>query len=366
MEQSNLLDLAKQGEPDAIAALMNAVLEPKGIKTYAEREHDCLNILLESPKTLNQETLVAFIKKGLLELGSPSIRSVKAQSKKIGLDAPSWTQEFELHPILPDDLLWLNDPDVEVEEPDEPIELEEDSPLWLDDFEVELPADPEPSAEEVTSEGTGSEEITPEGADSKGVDSEGADSEGADSEAEEADEQPNGLVAFLKTYWAVYSIPILLIVVGAFITGGVAAFLSTSKAEQNRVEEMIVKPVEQTPEDKQQQAEEYLKAMNAAQEKFYQQNSRFANSLEELERSANLISQSYSYAYRLKVSDRSLISALPREAGLKSYVGGVFVTRTGTTTLICQTQKPSMETPPAPQFSAKSEVSCAPRSAKVQ
>lgn len=343
MEQSNLLDLAKQGEPDAIAALMNAVLEPKGITAHAEREHDCLNILLESSKTLNQQTLTAFIQKGLLELGTNSIRTVRAQSKKLGTDSPSWTQELELYPILPDDLLWLDDPDAEPEEPEAPIELEEDSHLWLEDFEVELPAEPPPE-EEVEE----------------------------DSE-EESEEPPSGFFSSLKTYWLAYSLPIMLVVVGAFLIGGVAAFLSTSKAAQNRVEEVMPTPEEQLPNEKQQRAEAYLKAMNTAQEKFYQQNNRFANSLEELERSANLMAQSYDYAYRLKVSDasgmpsRSLITASSREAELTSYVGGVFATETGTTvSVICQTQKPSMDAPLAPEFSAKGNVSCAPRSTKVQ
>ncbi|MBW4539905.1 MAG: type IV pilin-like G/H family protein [Myxacorys chilensis ATA2-1-KO14] len=348
MEQSNLLDLAKQGEPDAIAALMNAVLEPKGITAHAEREYDCLNILLESPKTLNQETLTAFIQKGLLELGTDSIRTVRAQGKKLGTDSLSWTQELELYPILPNDLLWLDDLDAEPEEPEAPIELKEDSHLWLEDFEVELPA--EPAAKEEVEE---------------------------ESEAEEeSEEPPSSFFASLKIYWLAYSLPIMLVVVGAFFIGGIAAFLSTSKAAQNRVEEVMPTPDDQPPDEKQQRAEVYLKAMNTAQEKFYQQNNRFANSLEELERSANLMAQSYDYAYRLKVSDacgtapcanRSLITASPREAGLKSYIGGVFATETGTTVpVICQTQKPSMDAPLVPEFSPKGEVSCAPRSAKVK
>ncbi|NDJ16525.1 type IV pilin-like G/H family protein [Myxacorys almedinensis] len=348
MEQSNLLDLAKQGEPDAIAALMNAVLEPKGIVAHAERERDCLSILLESSKALNRETLVAFIQKGLLELGTPSIKTAKVKSQKLGTASLFWTKDLELYPRLADDLLWLDDPDENLDEPDALIELEEDSPLWLEDFEVEEPDAPEPIVEET--------------------------SEATEAEAEESEEPISSFISSLKTYWLAYSLPVLIVVIGAFLTGGVMAFLSTSKAVQSEAENAVTPPDEQTPEDQQQGAKDYLKAMNTAQEKFYQQNNRFANSLEELERSANLIAQSYDYAYRLKVSNasgdgsgqRALLTASPREAGLRSYIGGVFVAQKGTTSVICQTQKPSMDAPLVPEFSSKGEVSCAPRSAKVQ
>ena len=135
----------------------------------------------------------------------------------------------------------------------------------------------------------------------------------------------------------------------------------------------MLQPRDQTAESKQNEAEKYLKAMNQAQEEFFRKNKRFANSLEELERSANLIAQSYSYAYRLRVTEaekatetsRSIITASPREAGLKSYVSGVFVLPSGATSIICETPKPSMEAPSAPQV-IKKKLACAPRSTKVQ
>ncbi|HTL89287.1 MAG TPA: type IV pilin-like G/H family protein, partial [Leptolyngbya sp.] len=120
------------------------------------------------------------------------------------------------------------------------------------------------------------------------------------------------------------------------------------------------------PEVKQQEAEAYLKAMLAAQENFYRQHGRFARSLEELERSTNLISQSYSYAYRLQVGTDSVITAVSRETDLKSYVGSVIVTPSGTLSALCQSLKPSVQAPAKPKLAKTSQkLVCPARSQKL-
>lgn len=456
MEQSNLLELAKQGEPTAIAALMNAVLEPTGIVAHARLDTGCLWVVLESPKALNQETLTTFIHRGLLELGNESIRSLKVQGKKIGEPSFAWTRELEIYPEKPgterresivseavgtiDEALPSvgavalkekpepiapTTADEETSEPDgkdaslsaefsatgvveiatespaleitslsaleklievkhtepEPIAtLLEDEATSID-FTSERPAisaaierverEPiesisEPIEEvEVTDHPNGVETLELIESASVTTTTETEEEEtvqDTESEEEDALEAATTFRAWLKTYWQVYSLPVLLVVVSGFVLGSAVAFWSTTQTQGNSVTLQ-----KETPEDKQKEAEDYLKAMNSAQEAFYQKNKRFATSLEELERSANLISQSYSYAYQLRVSDRSLITALPRETGLKSYVGSVFVAPAGTKSLICQTIKPSMQAPTAPLFNKKkATAACAPRSLKVQ
>lgn len=100
MNQPNLLELARQGDPKAIAALMNAALEPKGITAKASLENHCLSVFLESAKTLNQVTLITFIRRGLLELDTESIETVKVGSQKLGESSFSWMQEFAVHPEI--------------------------------------------------------------------------------------------------------------------------------------------------------------------------------------------------------------------------------------------------------------------------
>ncbi|MBW4443928.1 MAG: type IV pilin-like G/H family protein [Plectolyngbya sp. WJT66-NPBG17] len=312
MEQSNLLELAKQGEPNAIAALMNAVLSPKGITARARMDEDCLCIFLESQKPLNQETLVAFIQKGLLELGNDSIRSVRAQGKRIGEEGFAWTREFSLRSSESSRVATLTPP-----------------------IEAELP-----------------------------VDRDLEDQEEIEDEVEE--EESLSFRGWLKTRWRVYAIPVVLVVIGGFVAGGTTAFWSTAKSQSQSSVNTGIKPPQDSAEAKQKEAEIYLKAMTKAQEKFYQQNNRFASSLEELERSANIISQSYSYAYRLRAGTDSVMSAAPRETDLRSYIGIVAVTSSGTDSLICQSLKPSVQAPEKPKIvKASKKLACPARSLKL-
>ncbi|GAB4320250.1 MAG: hypothetical protein OHK0047_02750 [Leptolyngbyaceae cyanobacterium] len=94
--QPNLAQLAKQGDARAIAALLNRSLQPKGITTKANLKDGCLHVMLEAAKAPEQQTLVAFLQKGLENLGSPTFQKVKVYGKQVGEDIPTWTQEFIL------------------------------------------------------------------------------------------------------------------------------------------------------------------------------------------------------------------------------------------------------------------------------
>jgi len=94
--QPNLLELAKQGNAHAIAALINRQLQPKGITAKAALKDGCLQLMLESAQTLNQQVLVAFVRKGITGLGAASIERVKVYGRQIGEEFPIWNQEFEL------------------------------------------------------------------------------------------------------------------------------------------------------------------------------------------------------------------------------------------------------------------------------
>lgn len=94
--QPNLLELAKQGNPKAIATLMNRQLQTKGITAKVVLKNSCLQVLLESAQVPNQQTLVAFVRKGITSLGCESIQSVRVYGRQIGEEVPDWSQEFEL------------------------------------------------------------------------------------------------------------------------------------------------------------------------------------------------------------------------------------------------------------------------------
>jgi tetratricopeptide (TPR) repeat protein len=94
--QPNLLELAKQGNAKAIATLINRQLQPKGITAKAALKDGCLQVMLESAQAPNQQSLFAFVRKGITGLGAASIQKVKVYGQQSGEDFPSWYQEFEV------------------------------------------------------------------------------------------------------------------------------------------------------------------------------------------------------------------------------------------------------------------------------
>lgn len=102
MSQPNVLELAKQGDANAIASLINRKLQPKGITAKASIKNDCLQIMLEAAKVPPQETLVSLLRKSIPSLGAESIKRVKVYGKQTGEEFPAWNEEFEVEaPKLP-------------------------------------------------------------------------------------------------------------------------------------------------------------------------------------------------------------------------------------------------------------------------
>lgn len=95
MTQTNLSNLAKQGNPKAIAVLINRSLQPNGITAKLALKNGCLKIMLESAQ-VPATNLVKIIRKGLISLRVKSIERVKVYGKQIGKDRPAWCQEFQL------------------------------------------------------------------------------------------------------------------------------------------------------------------------------------------------------------------------------------------------------------------------------
>jgi hypothetical protein len=94
--QANILELAKQGNAQAIATLINRQLQSKGITAKAVFKDNCLQIMLESTQIPNQGTLVTFIRKGITNLEIDSIQRVKVYGRQIGEEIPAWSEEIEV------------------------------------------------------------------------------------------------------------------------------------------------------------------------------------------------------------------------------------------------------------------------------
>lgn len=102
MTQPQLLELAKQGDPRAIAALMNRSLQPKGMTALVDRQGDCLEVMLEAERIPNRQALTAFVQKGINNLGIDSVNTIRVLGRQVGSDAPAWMQEIYLATPTPD------------------------------------------------------------------------------------------------------------------------------------------------------------------------------------------------------------------------------------------------------------------------
>jgi hypothetical protein len=96
MSNSNPLELAKKGHPQAIAYLINQQLKAKGITAEVVRKTSSLQILLESQGSSNQSTLVELISKGIRQLAIPGITEISIYGREIGEKIPSWSEKVIL------------------------------------------------------------------------------------------------------------------------------------------------------------------------------------------------------------------------------------------------------------------------------
>jgi len=93
---SNTLQLAKQGDPKAIASLINRQLQPKGITAKASLKDGFLQIMLESASVPKQQVMVTGLRKLIASFDVESIQKVKVYGKQIGEEFPDWNEEFEI------------------------------------------------------------------------------------------------------------------------------------------------------------------------------------------------------------------------------------------------------------------------------
>lgn len=101
MAEPNTLKLAKQGNPKAIAAMINRSLRAKQIIAKVNRKDDCLQVLVESAQIPNQKATVSFIRQGLSKLGVETIKTVQVYGRQKGQDSLAWNQSFEIESSPP-------------------------------------------------------------------------------------------------------------------------------------------------------------------------------------------------------------------------------------------------------------------------
>jgi hypothetical protein len=104
--QSSVLDQARQGDPRAIARLMNQSLEPRGMQVRAELLQDCLTVMaVGTDGPPDRAFLADFVRRGMLGLGAPGVHRVLLQGYEPGAAAPTWQLGIDLQPDRPADAI---------------------------------------------------------------------------------------------------------------------------------------------------------------------------------------------------------------------------------------------------------------------
>jgi protease PrsW len=98
MTQFSTIELAKQGNSQAIATLLNRAFEPLQVTVRVSLESDRLQVMLDAAQVLEQQRLIPRLQKEITNLGVPAIQTVKVYAWQNNQVAPAWSYEFELSP----------------------------------------------------------------------------------------------------------------------------------------------------------------------------------------------------------------------------------------------------------------------------
>lgn len=93
-----ILSLAKQGDPRAIAALMNHSTKPQGITVQVARQGNCLHVLFESKGIPNQQDTVALVRNSMRILKVEPIQTINIYGRQTGETSVAWSQTISLQP----------------------------------------------------------------------------------------------------------------------------------------------------------------------------------------------------------------------------------------------------------------------------
>jgi positive phototaxis protein PixI len=88
--RDKILQLAKKGDPDTIAALIERKLRGRGISVQVERTEGTLNIVLQSAETLDEEELAPAIAKAMKKLNAEGIQAVEVWGWRSSQARPDW------------------------------------------------------------------------------------------------------------------------------------------------------------------------------------------------------------------------------------------------------------------------------------
>lgn len=113
------------------------------------------------------------------------------------------------------------------------------------------------------------------------------------------------------------------------------------------------------------EAKTYVGSMNRAQQAVYMEDNRFSDDMEKLGLGIPAETEHYKYDISMTEDDMTVMTATPLERKLSSFTGAVFIVTEGdedyatTKAILCQSKKPSKQTPAIPTLSAAGDLACA-------
>lgn len=314
MVQSSFIERAKQGDPSAIAYLINLTLQPRGVTAKTYLNDRCLYLVFSADRLLNRTTLINFLQHGFAVLEIRDIERVKVYAQKTGEPLPAWSEEICLQPG--------------------PAHSKAQAPLSLH-FRVISILGPDwskvcPRLSQICQQ-VGSrlrqfliEPPLPPG---------------------KLRRHPIDSKRLAVVGLATFTVMLL---------GSVVTMRLNRRVPQTSPAVPLTSGTVASP-NPEAEARRYLEQMNQAQQSFYAKNGRLATSLEELERSTGILSQSDSYRYQLSSlrPNQSVLTAVPQVERLKSYVAIVNFNdskaASSSTSQICESNNPDTLTANLPQ-----------------
>jgi voltage-gated potassium channel Kch len=109
MTPTNLLELCKNGDPQAIAALFNRSLQGKATTTAVDWQGGQLNLRFESADLPSPETLMAFVQRTMKTLRVDAVDVLRVYAYQTDNPIPVWTQTLNLEASVPPDPLPIPD-----------------------------------------------------------------------------------------------------------------------------------------------------------------------------------------------------------------------------------------------------------------
>lgn len=144
MDVQNIVNLAKQGDPAAIAVLLNQALRIRNMTAQVVRNDNRLHILLEADRIPDRQAYLAYIQDGLTRLNVRSIHSVRVYARQIGQKVPAWDEAFEFGKAT---ISPLSSPSAAPEKPtSKPVATAQPLPIATD----KPPISPNPSIPSIT------------------------------------------------------------------------------------------------------------------------------------------------------------------------------------------------------------------------